>query len=622
MLGLTASASGNVKLSQEPLGKGGEGSVYAVDSHSIPGIPPASKLVAKIYHAPEEENRRAKLKAMVTAPVGDDAVAWPQALVFDESKRFLGYIMAKLEKETNREWLYLANAKERNRVAPDFDTRYALAAVRNLAAAVLSVHSAGHKIGDLNESNLFVNASASILIVDSDSMQIADRAGNIYPCVVGKPEYTAPELSYGSFRDNPRTEATDVFAFAVASFQLLTGGATPHQGAFDPNSDDDPLSTVERIRNGVLPALRPREARAYGFTPRPGTPVSAFPAFLTAHLVSFLNPKPELRENESVNLEALIRLIDGYAPTLVRCSRERLHWHPTGEACGWCEAAAESGVDPWGSTVSRNAPAQIALPNIGFSDGSSSPASTSPRRAAPAIAGQQAHAANAGLPSTTGLAGYAPGQGVAANASNAALLQAAAALLGQQAPQQQQTTPAPQRPKKIKGKVVVEYADGSWGVRPPLGVMLRHSPRNFIWAVKEETWSIFKFWWPVERKIASPAALITGVLISLIFVFTNYGIAQSLISANLPKLEALPALIIALIPAATSLFTTLFLLGSGLADRARVKKKHGTLLGFEPEKVPVTILRFIPVSIFYGVPAVVLGTVSGVFTLVRAVVKA
>lgn len=618
MLGLTPTASGEVKLSTEPLGKGGEGSVYAVLSHTIPGIPAAEKLVAKIYHAPEEENRRAKLKAMVTAPVSDDAVAWPQALVFDNQKAFQGYLMVKLEKANNREWLYLANSKERNKVAPDFDTRYALMAMRNLAAAILAVHSAGHLVGDINESNIFVRANASVLIVDSDSMQITDSRGTMFPCVVGKQEYTAPEISYGSFRDNRRTAASDVFAFAVASFQLLTGGATPHQGSFDPNSDDDPMSTVERIRQGVLPSLEPARAKTFGFSPRPGTPVAAFPVFLQQHFRAFLSPDPARRETDSINFESLIRAIDGYAPNLVRCSKERLHWHEASKPCPWCAEAARTGVDPWGTTVAKNAPAQIGLPSIGFSDGKAPQQGAT--RAAPAIAGQQAHSANQ---TASGVASGDPIQQLLA--ANPGLLQAAAAsyaALNGAAASQQQQAPASNRPKKIKGKVTVEYADGSWGARPALSVLMRQSPKMFFWAVREETPSLLKFWWPVERKLASPAALITGFILSLAVVFGNFTTASGLIAAYIPSATETLRLILALIPTATSLFIVAWLLGSALKDRAKAKKTNGSLSGFLVESTPLTILRFIPVAIFYGVPAVVLGTVAGVFTFVRAVVKA
>lgn len=616
MIGLTPTASGDVKLSSEPLGKGGEGSVYAVLSHSIPGIPPAEKLVAKIYHSPEEENRRAKLKTMVTSPVSDKAVAWPQALVFDAQKQFQGYLMVKLEKMSNREWLYLANTKERNKNAPDFDTRYAFMAVRNLAAAILAVHAAGHLVGDINESNVFVKANASVLIVDSDSMQIKDSQGIIYPCVVGKQEYTAPELSYGSFRDNLRTPETDIFAFAVASFQLLTGGATPHQGAFDPNSSDDPLSTVERIRKGILPGLAPVAAKKFGFSPRPGVPVEAFPSFLKEHFLAFLSPDVAARQTSSHSLEILIKDIDAYAPALVRCAKEKLHWHKANEVCSWCLQASLTGIDPWGTVAVKNAPAQMSLPAIGFNDGS---APTAAPRATPAVAGQQAHQANqqasgAPLDPLTQLL-----------SSNPAFLQAAvaahAALTG--APAAGAATAASVRPKKIKGKVTVEYADGSWGMRPPLSRMLRQSPKLFLWAVKEETWGVFKFWWPVERNVANPAALITGAVIALAFVYTNFILALNLLTTYIPEANGSVRFWIAAVPTATSLITSIWLMISAFRDRSTVKKNnHGKLTGFKQESMLLTIARFVPIVIFYGVPAVIIGIVGAVFTLLKGIIKA
>ena len=610
MIGLTPTSSGEVLLSSEPLGKGGEGSVYSVISHSIPDIPPAEKLVAKIYHNPEEENRKAKLKAMVISPVSDKAVAWPKALVFDAEKQFQGYLMLKLEKASNREWLYLANTKERNKNAPDFDTRYAFMAIRNLAAAILAVHNSGHLVGDINESNIFVREDASVLIVDSDSMQIEDNQGVIYPCVVGKPEYTAPELSYGSFRDNYRTSATDIFAFSVASFQLLTGGATPHQGAFDPNSSDDPLSTVERIRKGILPSLLPSNAKRFGFSPRPGVPVAAFPSFLQEHFIAFLSPEPEARMSHERNFETLVQNIDNYVTTLVRCSKEKLHWHEATKTCFWCVEATRSGVDPWSTIALKNAPAQVSLPAIGFNDGSKAQGST---RAAPAVAGQQAHQAN-----QHAAAAVDPLQLLLA--SNPALLQAAAASY---AALNTPTPPTTTKPDKIKGKVTVEYADGSWGVRPPLSRMLRQSPRLFLWAVKEETWSILKFWWPVNRNVARPPALVIGFVLSLLFVYANFSFAFTMLTTYWPTVNFSLRFWLSAVPALTSLTTSIWLMISALRDRAKVKKNNrGLVSGFTEDRALLTIARFIPVVIFYGIPAVIIGSVAAVFTLIKRVAKA
>lgn len=587
MLGLTPRSSGSVELEPVPLGKGGEGEVFSVKSHSIAGLLPADVLVAKTYFEPEINQRRDKLKAMISSPVAGEGVAWPQAMLFNDSKVFQGYLMHKLESKTNREWLYLANVKDRRQVAPDFDVRYALVAIRNLAAAILSVHAAGHRIGDINESNISVSATGTIFIVDTDSMQITADDGTIYPCTVGKPEYTAPELTHGSLRDHPRTSETDVFAFAVAAYQLLSGGATPHQGVFDPNNPDDPMSNVERIRKGILPSLDPNLARTFGFSPKPGVPVHAFPDFFREHIKGFLSVDPTSRISPTRNLNTLVRELDAYVANLEKCSQQKLHWHPRGAACEWCAEAATSGVDPWGTQTVLHAPKQVSLPAIGFDKGGSP--QNLPNRAPAAVAGQQAHQANQ----------YASGQPQQTQ--------------GQYSPQQyasqQQQSPAqaaPQRPAKIKGKVTVEYADGSWGQRPQLSQLFRQSPRFAIWAMKEETPGILKFWWPIERKLASPLGLILGLVLGAVFSAAWFFFSTMFAATMDPGILKTLVSYLGLAAVGTTFIATLILAFSALRDRARTKKKHGSLKNFAAENTGKTVLRFLPLGFFYGMPIVVI----------------
>lgn len=616
MYALTPQASGGLQLGQE-LGKGGEGSVFAVTAAGLNDLPPAEQLVAKIYHDPSAEERPKKLKAMIANAVADPAVAWPLAVILDDDKRFLGYLMKRLDSKAYREWLYVANTKDRRSVAPTFDVRYAYAAIRNLAAALLAVHQAGHRVGDINESNIFLGADATVLIVDTDSMQITARDGSFFPCAVGKPEFTAPELSRGSLRDHQRTVETDIFAFAVAAHQLLTGGATPHQGTFDPNSDDDPMSLVERIRQGILPSLEPERARQFGFSPRPGALLNALPAFLKDHLRAFLSVEPTKR-NSHYSLESLVGELDAYIPTLEQCSVEKLHWHPRGEPCLWCADALKTKQDPWASLPNAApAPAQARLKPINFHD-SSQPSGSG--RAAAAIAGQQAHTAHqqaSGIPTSlpptpTAYAGAYGNQ--------------TQGYAQQGPPQPQQQPPvAPQRPHKVKGKVTVEYADGSWGVRPPLGVLMRQRPKLAVWALKEETPAALKFWWPVDRDLANPAGLVLGTFLGLGAAVLWYFVALfALTNVEFFSFAKYAAEVIALAPAATAALASILLLSSGLNDRRKAAKKYGDLKGFKAEDPFKTVLRFLPLGFFYGIPIVIvllflLGYLLAIF--VRAIAR-
>src|SRR5699024_5867863 len=76
-------------------------------------------------------------------------------------------------------------------------------------------------VGDVNESNILVASDARVMIIDTDSAQIKDPSGKVYKCLVGKPEYTAPEISHGSLKDHTRTFETDILHIQLQSFKCL-----------------------------------------------------------------------------------------------------------------------------------------------------------------------------------------------------------------------------------------------------------------------------------------------------------------------------------------------------------------------------------------------------------------
>lgn len=662
--GVNPTAQGELKISTEPLGKGGEGSVYAVTSHSIAGLTPASQLVAKIYHEPELEDRFNKIKAMIKSPVTDSSLAWPKAVIIDENKKFQGYLMMKLPKDDFREWLYLSNAKDRSSVASKFNVYYAFMAIRNLAVAMLAVHEAGHRIGDVNESNIFVNGDSTILIVDTDSMQIAKADGSVIPCVVGKPEYTAPELTRGSLRDHKRTIESDYFAFAVAAYQMFVGGATPHMGAFDPNNPDDPLALVERIRQGVIPGLLPNRAAKFGFTPRPGIPFQAIPNEIREFLIAFLNPDPKSRSvdasGQSRDLYDFLKVIDEVIDSLKQCSVVETHWYKKDEgSCPWCASArVNGGIDMWSSSKNKLRPVQKSLPAISFED---EQAVTAPRRASPNAShgsanGQKLNSSNTPsnlfqLPPRVGPAASpnlntitAPVNPYALGPTNPpttnytgnpntpnynSLMQGANSSQQtnqQQAPQQNpfnnQASNKPEPPKKWKGKLVLTYTDGTQRVRPPLAQLFKSDPKTAIYAIKEETPSWLNFWWSIRRDIAPVSGLWIGLALSLPFavlcILTSYIVG---VFFFMPGNEEILKYV-ALTSGAVAFLFPISLFFSALRDRWRTKKKIGSIDHLPTEKPWRTSLRFIPVAIFYSLPlfTVVAGIIFSILRILGFVV--
>lgn len=501
---------GRIQIPSDPLGKGGEGSVYSVENHSVEGLPPGNSLVAKIYHDPTDGDRKQKVVSMIsTPPNADDALAWPIAMV-SENGQFQGYLMKKLDSKSFRPWLEVAHSSTRRKKAPDFTSQYALYSVRNLAEALISIHQAGHMVGDINESNIFVSSQASVMIVDTDSAQIKSPRGDIYPCIVGKPEYTAPEISKGSLRDHRRTPETDSFAFGVAVFQILTGGAHPADGIYKIN--DDPPSTVEKIREGIFPGIGKGGRK---FDPVPRVASRGIPSRIMSLLSGLLEVNPDSR----TGLEEALNVFDDVLENLQQCRKVKTHFYDSRDKrCGWCEHA-KAQPDPWSNEKPKEKKvAQKTLPGVNFKDTKAPPKKAPRSRVStngssaggsygPTSSYQQT--SNRPTPSRN------LRQARANNGRAAGLFDGANG--GSPTYTQQQTQPVPQQrrsvPDKIKGKMVVHYADGTYGPRPSFSALASAGKWGIIKdAIGAEYPSILKFWWAENRDAPQVAGLVFGLL--------------------------------------------------------------------------------------------------------------
>lgn len=575
MFAVTPAGMSSIVLSAEPLGRGGEGEVFGIVAHGAQDLPPASSLVAKLYHGPASQDRLAKLKAMIVRPPTTDQAAWPLGLVVDDEKRFKGFLMPRVDTRTYRPWSDLAHVKER-RKTPNFDVRYGLMSARNFIAAVSSIHDAGHVVGDINESNTYVGSDASVLLVDLDSAQIVST-GLTYPCEVGKPEYTAPELQGQSFKDSVRTPESDTFALGVALYQMMTGGAHPTDGTW---SSDDPMPSVgQKIAAGALPGFGRPAIPGLGHPAR--IPTQAIPREVQTLILAMLSPAPDHRPP----LARVVLELDRIVGTLVQCSRVLTHWHASAESCGWCDHAAAGRPDPWANEASPSA-AQRRLPPLDFTVEDEE---VQIRRAAPARAGSPAAAPPASMgPSASP---HGPTQ------SNVP-----------------SPTPAsPTVPTKHKGKTVLQYPDGTYRVRPPLLDLFRSQPRLALSCLADETPDLARFWWPASRALAQPLALKIGVGVSLVFAFAWLLIVPKLFEAWAPTWASVGPLVAVLAAMGTVLSST-SLWAFGMFDRRRARKAAGTLSRFQPEPTGRTVARFAALSLVYG-PLLVIGLVLFAFYL-------
>ena len=214
----------------EPLGKGGEGSVYEITTKP--------DFVIKVFNEQNRtETRHRKLLAMAGTKISANMmkqIVWPVDVVY-LNRRFVGYVMPKLDDFLELNCMYIDDS--------GYTLYDKIMIARNLCAAISAVHNAGQVCGDLNPKNIIVDpASARVTLVDTDSYHITDRANSrVYRCEVGLPEYLPREIQEKmrngyDLRTAPLptfTRETDLFALAVHIFALLMNGCHPFASAVD-----------------------------------------------------------------------------------------------------------------------------------------------------------------------------------------------------------------------------------------------------------------------------------------------------------------------------------------------------------------------------------------------------
>ncbi|MFO0852687.1 MAG: hypothetical protein U0871_29615 [Gemmataceae bacterium] len=217
------------------LAEGGEGAVFTLASD------PAH--LVKVYKRPRSPQEIEKLTAMPGLAKANprllELTAWPTTVVSHaRTRQAAGFLMPRFGDCQPIQQLY--NPVQRLRFFPRAGWRFQLRAAANLAAAFDEVHKAGCLVGDVNQSNALVTPDALVRLIDCDSFQVRAN-GKQYPCEVGVPHYTPPELQGKPLRGLVRTENHDRFGLAVLIYQLLFVGRHPYAGVYrgagDPSFD-------------------------------------------------------------------------------------------------------------------------------------------------------------------------------------------------------------------------------------------------------------------------------------------------------------------------------------------------------------------------------------------------
>jgi DNA-binding helix-hairpin-helix protein with protein kinase domain len=228
-------ASGEPLRLAEPLsGATGEGTVHAVVDRP--------DWAAKVFH-PTLKDLQLKLDKVVAMtqstppgavqPDGLVVLTWPQHIIAAGTGP-IGYVMPRISTATTVELHTISNPSDRQNPAPtapqwtrNATWRHLVNVAANLCLAVEVVHKVNAVIGDFQERNILVSDTTRVTLVDCDSMQFIDGTSQQFLCAVGRPEFTAPELTGLDLRTQPREKSSDLFALAVHIHQLLMAGNHP-----------------------------------------------------------------------------------------------------------------------------------------------------------------------------------------------------------------------------------------------------------------------------------------------------------------------------------------------------------------------------------------------------------
>jgi DNA-binding helix-hairpin-helix protein with protein kinase domain len=312
------------------LGRGGEGAVYSVPIR--PGF------AAKIYARTPDGHTSRKLGAMVQLATEQLAcfAAWPQNLLVDPRMgNVVGFLMPRVD--GHREIHALYGPTDRKTAFPDASWAFLVRVARNVAAAFDTVHQHGHVIGDVNQGNVVVSRKATVRLIDCDSFQIT-HLGRTYPCRVGVPLFTPPELQGQRLEGVVRTPDHDRFGLAVLIFQLLFMGRHPFTGRHPERT----VTVETAIREGLF--VFGREATRQGWQPPPfSLRLRDIPAPL-AHLFERAFAREATQGGPRPTAAEWAGALDALEARLVTCGDDPRHVHArVNGSCPWCLIEGDGG---------------------------------------------------------------------------------------------------------------------------------------------------------------------------------------------------------------------------------------------------------------------------------------
>lgn len=205
---------------------GGEGIVYQINDTEV----------AKIYKSNKITKRhQEKLSRIASKKLNCNGICFPQKLLFNKKKEFVGYTMP-LAKGVPLKNIIFSPAIMFARF-PGWKKQDTVQLCVTILEKIKYLHDRNIIIGDINEHNIMVVSSTEVYLVDTDSYQIEDL-----PCPVGTPSFTPPELQGREHSTFLRTMGNENFAVATLLFVIMIVNKLPY-------AQQDGGNIIENIKN-------------------------------------------------------------------------------------------------------------------------------------------------------------------------------------------------------------------------------------------------------------------------------------------------------------------------------------------------------------------------------------
>lgn len=194
------------------LGEGGEGSVYDGDSQTV----------VKVFDKDHlSRHRKEKIELLVSRNIRVEGLCVPSALVSNTEGEFVGYVMPKASGREFQRTIFSRRKFERE--FPNWKKVDLVGICISFLEKVEYLHAMNIIVGDINPKNLMVDDKKNVFIIDADSWQLEG-----YPCPVGTPMFTSPDMLGKTYSEDLRTMEDELFAVATMLFMIVMTGQFPY----------------------------------------------------------------------------------------------------------------------------------------------------------------------------------------------------------------------------------------------------------------------------------------------------------------------------------------------------------------------------------------------------------